>query len=213
MEKTLNILIFVVCFGSASWFISIQYRKFFDNEDLSLVSYRPINFCSKSKDQPPTYTVCIFKENIKSNTFKDSILKEENNLWIPNVTSHTDYFKFLTGKVSRNSKNNDISHVFQEIRFDEVVIDLIDDFIIDSSSLDKNGSRSFWDHSCIKTYFPKTHQNLGEICHSRTFLVDFDFDMASDLIRMDVSKLIERKMSLKIFIHHQNFLYRHFHFL
>ena len=205
MERVFYSIIFLVCSGLALWFTSIQFKRYVKNEDFSLVSYHQLNFSMESKDQPPTYTLCIFKEN--------GILKNSNELSKgPTNDALDNYHDFLNGTLENNLKSQE--QIFSKISFDDVAIDLIYNMMISLRSVSQTGQ--FYAKNCrsgvfdcIRRNLPKSHQNPHEICYTRKFSFGENFAMASDLIWLNVRNMVAMNISLNVYVHQRNQMIAH----
>ena len=105
-QKTLlDGVVFIGSFALTIWFTSIQFDRYGRNQDQSLISYHDIIFDSKSKDQPPTYTLCIDNDNLIDEYISNSnnVFKQHSPAWMPNVTSPEVYYEYLSGGLPTDS--------------------------------------------------------------------------------------------------------------
>ena len=217
-QKTLlDGVVFIGSFALTIWFTSIQFDRYGRNQDQSLISYHDIIFDSKSKDQPPTYTLCIDNDNLIDEYISNSnnVFKQHSPAWIPNVTSPEVYYEYLSGGLPTDS---DIyERFFANITFEEVAFDLKKDFMIHFfSQKQRISSRTFYwesyDENLMKIKFPKVHQNLREICYSREFSSEAGSKVVYDVMKFNASKLIETEVSLKVYLHQRGQFIRHVSF-
>ena len=144
MKKIFDNFILLVCLGLSGYFTTTQFIRYSMNEDLSLVSYRKLKFDSESKDQYPIYTICL-----NSRPWGQTLFKRESYVWAPNMITDITYQKFLLGSFSykffkrlpaiSNTTYEDVMQTFSEIKFEDVVIDLMQDILTKFASYDRKG--------------------------------------------------------------------------
>ena len=222
MDKAFDHLLLFGCFVLASYFTTIQFIKYSKDYDISLVSYRKLKFDSESKDQYPTYTVCIYGSGVYSIFGARSIFKQDSPVWTPNLITPKTYRDFLTGvfnykglKPTPNTTYTDIMQTFSEIKFEEVVIDFIKDILITFVSYNRRGNVikykecPYKNATCIKPLFLKSQQTPDQMCYSRKFYYDRDFALACDKLVLNASQLSELGVGLRIYVHPAGQLIRH----
>ena len=73
-----NIILFCCC-SIAFYFTVVQFTRYFDNADNSILSYHQHKFDSESKEQYPTYSICISKDEfggpLSSDFISDGIMR------------------------------------------------------------------------------------------------------------------------------------------
>ena len=208
-ERIIENFLTLACLIFASYFTTIQFIRFSLNEDVSVLSYRQLKFDSQSKDQYPTYTICLYVPYV-------TIFKRDSYIWIPNLITPKKYLKFLNGGLS-NDTSEDIMRKFSNVKFDEVVINPTDDNAILSFRRCNEATCMFvymrkeCDEKkvvCLNSIFVKTQQTPEEICYTRKFNNEEEYELATDTIAINGSKLIDIGMSLYIYVHQGDQLIR-----
>ena len=215
VEKVVDNFLMFGCFILATYFTATQFIRYGKNEDLSLVSFRKLKFDSESKDQYPTYTVCF-----EGGFERESIFKRDSQVWTPTLTTYKTYRDFLLGyigyrELTANTTYTDIMQTFSEIKFEDAIIDLNPDILVSFRSFNKKGLSirheecPYQNADCIKPLFLKSHQSPMEMCYSRKFYYETDLGLAYDKLILNASKLNERGLDLRIYVHPEFQLMRH----
>ena len=211
MEKKVGNIILVICVCISSYFTTIQLITYVKNEDITVMSYQ--EFHSDQEVEYPVFTVCYGR----------NIFKQKSEFWIPNVVTPKTYFKFLRGRLNFGMDLTDRLTNFYDIKFDDVTIDLFSDLVdrlpsnentmgvhrlsTQKINFERNRYKECYnDHlqNCPKPPIVKSDQNLDEICYSRKFYPEKDVGLFFDQIILNASKIIDLKLTLKIFVHKKN---------
>ena len=211
VKRILHILIVLGCLALASWFTMIQFDRYVMNEDLSLVSYRPFIFDSNSNDQPPTYTICIKRDNSAIPKNWQNLLKQDSQEWMENNISHKKYLDFLSGTtLLDNSDTNEKESIFSGVIFDKVVFDFVHDVMMHilTAYTGENGE-VMGGMGDKEKEFSRVHQTLHRNCYSRIFANYTNSNRGSDIIILNISKILEMKIDTDIFFHRKGQFVRH----
>ena len=227
--KLVDNLSLIACLAIAMYYTTIQFVRYGKNEDLSVVQDHHLEFALGSKDNPPTYSICLFAPNWGTG----SLYKPDSHHWKQARMTSTNYRAFLRGsslfkgapegktfeasEELSDAETMDIERYFSGVRYEEVVIDLFGDIISSFSAITKkDGDRSYEakfdiNSSLIFKIKPmiKTHQSSEEVCYTRTLDLEKGRVILEDRMHLNVSKLFAKGLGLNIYVHERGQLIRH----
>ena len=208
-QSLLENILFFGCLAFASYFTIIQFIRYGRNEDVSVLSYRQLKFDSESEDQYPTYTICLVA------SYK-TIVKRDSHVWTSNLVEYEAYKSLLKGNLA-NAMSKKIIRKLSNINFEEVIIDHFNDRII--TLFTKCNDITCFEvcreigayYECVSKnpFFIKSHQSPEETCYSRKFSYQPEYDLSTDTLFLNGSKLIELGLHLHIYVHQAGRFIRH----
>ena len=196
MESALSTTFLLVCFSMACYMTYLQFDYYLQNEDLASISYRKFN--SESKDQYPTFTICLLGSS--GGIFKESgVFLHSTNL------TTSSYQNFLNGLENDTAK-------FSGINYDDVVINIFDGYVT------KLKTEMFKDNVWL-TYNLKngnyptipivvTHQWSHLICYSKKVSYENGVKLKADYLSLNASIFYEMRLSIRVYIHQAGQLLR-----
>ena len=234
-EKVSIHLSLIACLTLAIYYTTVQFVRYGKNEDLSVVHEHKIDFTLGSKDNPPTFTLCMFLPWFG----QGGIYKLDDPHWERNKTLFLDYQQFLRGeqllKFKNVTKSFNASDVitkaetetkaleghFSTVNFEEVVVDIVDDILQSFSAISKKDGVRQYDckfdvnsRTCRVKWaeappMSKSHQSPEEICYTRNLNEEVGRTVLEDRLFLNVSSLFKRGLGLNVYIHQQGQLIRH----
>ena len=197
------------CISFGAYFTVIQLCTYAKNEDITAISYRKFN--EEKQDTYPVFTVCLKGSRGK-------ILKRKSAFWKPNVINPSSYVRFLRGNIPAEWKENYNWTQIHQIRFEDVMIDFFKDIIMTEKgfiTFTRNRKRLFFgncfndeNNACQRRLIVKSHQTPDMICFSRKFYYEKNVRFSYDRLKLNISALMDLKLSLHLYIHQDGQLIR-----
>ena len=206
-EATLNIIIMafkLTCTFFAIYYSIVQAERYFQNEDASIVSFKPFN--QHIEDNYPDLTICI-----EGGQFKKRALDEFQ-------ISASDLSSILKGTIPANTVTNTTFHkiaVMNSSHYFTSLSDIIHMFtaktnqpilVYDKKKHGVNGSDSL-----LSSLFSVTHQEPDLVCLTRHGISDEGTLIArkEDYIILDFSEF-DWEINIEIYLHQPGQLIQHF---
>ena len=228
MQIIAECFVLSVCMALGMFFTVIQFTRYLNNEDYSVLSYRSLEFNSDSKDGPPVYALCfdsIFGK-ILSNRYYNryyEIFLKDNTTQESNKARIECYAEFIWGISTDKSNFNctlteEIIERYFDINYDELVEDLIKNLVISFQveDIDSLGILINYDihctgknSECLKIPLEKVYQDHYTVCYSRNFDYEKGFEMTEDHILLNATKMLEWNLDFSTYVHHKGQFVRH----
>ena len=196
-----------LCLIMTGYMTYLQFQYFLSNEDVASISFH--RFVAGTKNQYPTYTICL--ESYDGKLFKSN----EDTLW-PEANfsiNGKQYYNFLKGFVIDQEGSNISDAWYQRIDYDDVSISMDDGsgfYLLVSKSKNKNDSlEHHFCHDIFCRYWPLelSHQDFSRKCYSKPISDDLLF--IEDFLVLNESMLVQQELSVSVYIHQAGQLYRY----
>ena len=180
---------------AALYYSIVQAQRYFNNDDMSKVSFRLFN--QINEDKYPDITFCLEGNHLKDSTEEFQV-------------SPTTVSDIMKGKVFFNEQDQNMSRQIIESKSDELFIDLSE--VLLSFSFTTNYNDTAYSKQMVKSDNPQrkinsvfhtTYLDPDKVCFTRNSRLEIGTGALRkhDEIVFDVSQMIE-KINLKIFLHY-----------
>ena len=210
MQFTYQFSLLVIFLVIACYFIAIQFFRYIADEDVSVVSFKHLQFDSLSEDQYPPYTVCF-------NGLQGKMYSEDTITWNSSLTTPKMYYSYLAGspRFPKSIGNNSMERanlIFSEIRFEYVISTLFyravsNFYIYGATKIHGCTSQNIWE--CDIPWFQVTYQTERMVCYTRKFYGDVEGTIRFEKMILNISELIKMDVSVNIYVHKRGNLVEH----
>ena len=210
MNYKLNFILVAIFLVISFYFTSIQFLRYTADEDVSVVTFKQLQFDSLSEDQYPPYTICFIGLQGKMYS-KDSIS------WNTSLATPKLYYSYLAGspRLPKMMGKNSIKRanvIFSKINFEDLISTLfyraVSRFhIYGATKVFGCRSQSLWD--CEIPWFQVTYQTERMVCYTRKFFRDVESTIRFEKMILNVSELIKMDVSVNIYVHKRGNLVEH----
>ena len=191
IENVLFITFLSTCLGLTCYQTYLQFSEYVKNEDTASIEYRKFN--DEEKDLYPTYSICFYGS--------PELHFDERR---PSFTNHnitpSSYGSFLKG-------NEDDDPKYDRIVFNDVISNIIHNYVIKLRSIGFNGS-----DRCESVYYVEkenqdefpistTFQLPGITCVSKKVSYQENMVQAFDLITFNATSLSEKNFVMFLYVH------------
>ena len=189
----------ITCIWLVLFMVYQQFKLYIHNEDSSSLSYRAFN--QDEKDLYPTFSICLHSK--EGGIFKPKYAKNGYG----NIMTLGKYHEILLGYEYINKRlNAHMKTEFDNAEFDEMALDMMDDFVVYAFSLLQNGTNielaNMWEKNINTTEqspFYKSYQDPYFRCVSKSVYFTKK-KLIDDIVVLNANNLYKHMNFMKTYL-------------